>query len=252
MVRVEAGSFYMGSESGNENEKPVHPVHITRPFYIGVYEVTFDQYDLYTEETKKRSASPETKNRGDRPVMGVNWIEAVAYCNWLSEKEGFESCYSIKGALTECNFEADGYRLPTEAEWEYAARGGNKSRDYLYAGSNRADDVAWFQDNSEGDFHRTGLKEPNELGLYDMSGNMWEWCWDYWEHSYYEKSEPENPQGPLKIPEQDFRYDVEKSRRSSRWLNSSFYMRVTSRSADFMNYRGDNGMRLVRTVINPQ
>lgn len=247
MVLVEPGSFYMGSDSGNANEKPVHLVRITRPYFIGKYEVTFSQYDAYIIDTEKRTLEPEITDRGNRPAMGMTWIEAVSYCNWLSEKEGLTPCYTIKGPATECDFEADGYRLPTEAEWEFAAIGGNKSEGYLYSGSHNVDEVAWYMDNSNNDFHAVGLKRPNELGIFDMSGNMWEWCWDYWDEDYYADSPDKDPLGPLSIPEQDTRYEIEKSRRSSRWLNPDFYIRVTARSADFINYGGDNGIRLVRT-----
>jgi formylglycine-generating enzyme required for sulfatase activity len=250
LVLVEPGIFNMGSNSGFANEKPIHRVQITRPYYIGVFEVTYNQYDSYTMETGKKQIEREEINRGERPAMGIDWFDAVSYCNWLSEKEGYTPCYDIKGVITECNFDADGYRLPTEAEWEFAARGGNNSKGYIYAGSNNADEVAWFEDNSQADYHLVGLKKPNELGLYDMSGNMWEWCWDYWDDSYYERSPVIDPTGPVSVPKQDFTYAVEKSRRSPRWLNSSEYMRVSSRSADFIDYEGDNGIRLVRTKTN--
>ncbi len=250
MVLVESGSFYMGSDSGNENEKPIHKVEITRPFYIGIYEVTFNQYDAFTLDTKIKSADPFNKERGQRPVMGVNWVQAVTYCNWLSEKEGFTSCYVIKGVNTTCNFDVDGYRLPTEAEWEFAASGGNKSRGFIYSGSNIIDDVAWYDKNSNNDFSPIGLKNPNELGLYDMSGNMWEWCWDFWDKDYYKDSPSIDPTGPLTKPKQDTIYFVERSRRSSRWINPEFYLRISNRSADYIHYEGDNGIRLVRSIVN--
>ncbi len=250
MVLVEPGTFYMGSDTGNSSEKPIHKVTLTRPYLIGVYEVTFEQYDAYTKAAKKNRLEPEEQNRGTRPAMGMDWLQAVAYCNWLSEMEGLIPCYDIRGANTKCDFDANGYRLPTEAEWEFAAKGGIKSSGYIYAGGNQADEVAWYIDNSGSDYHQVGLKKSNELGLYDMSGNMWEWCWDYWDHSYYEKSPAVDPAGPISVPKQDFIYEIEKSRRSSRWLNTEKFMTTSNRSADFIKYGGDNGIRLVRTKMN--
>jgi formylglycine-generating enzyme required for sulfatase activity len=123
--------------------------------------------------------------KGDNlPVERVNWYEAVEYCNKLSQKEGLTPAYRGNGNDIVCDFNASGYRLPTEAEWEYAAKGGNK--DYLsyeYAGGNSIGSVAWYGGNSGSTTHPVGTKQPNSLGLYDMSGNVWEWCWD-WYGSY--------------------------------------------------------------------
>jgi len=124
MVLVEAGSFQMGSTGGAENEQPVHTVQIARPFYIGKYAVTFEEYDRFCDDQKGRRPQDNGWGRGTRPVFGVSWVHAVKYCNWLSGKEGLTPCYDVKGKLTECDFSTNGYRLPTEAEWEYAARGG--------------------------------------------------------------------------------------------------------------------------------
>ena len=250
MVLVEPGKFLMGSDMGFENEKPAHLVEITRPYYIGKYEVTFDLYDIFSNEIQKDGIEPEATIRGNRPAMGMNWVEAVSFCNWLSEKEGYALCYTIKGVATECDFLANGYRLPTEAEWEFAAIGGIQSKGYLYSGSDDADEVSWYNENFGSDFQPVGLKKPNELGLYDMSGNMWEWCWDYWDENYYDYSPTKDPLGPSKIPKQNYPYEVEKSRRSNRWLNTVEYMRPSTRSADFINYEGDNGLRLVRTKVD--
>lgn len=123
MVLVEAGSLKMGSASGRADEQPVHTVRITRPFYIARYELTFDEYDRFCEDTNRRKADDEGRGRGMLPVIQVTWYDAAAYCNWLSEVEGLTPCYSGRGKNTQCDFSASGYRLPTEAEWEYAARG---------------------------------------------------------------------------------------------------------------------------------
>jgi sulfatase modifying factor 1 len=240
MVLVEAGSFQMGSIDGLSDEQPVHTVHITRPFYIGKYEVTFEEYDRFCDDTMGIN-EPDDRGwgRGNLPVIGVDWYDAVAYCNWLSEKEGLTLCYSGKGKLIQCDFSANGYRLPTEAEWEYAARGGQKSQGYEYAGSDNVGDVAWYADNSGNQPHPVGQKQPNELVLYDMCGNGYEWCWDWYAEDYYASSPASDPTGPSS--------GTDRGRRSCHWNTDSDYLRVAYRSRDNPSYPGGNGFRLVRT-----
>ena len=110
--------------------------------------------------------------------------------------EGFKKCYSGSRENTTCNFKANGYRLPTEAEWEYAARGGTQSQGYKYSGSYNFKDVAWYVSNSGSKTHPVGSKVANELGIYDMTGNTTEWCWDWYDENYYENSLSNNPTGP--------------------------------------------------------
>jgi formylglycine-generating enzyme required for sulfatase activity len=202
LVLVERGSFTMGDTwgDGGDSEKPSHSVELTYNFIIGKYEVTFDQYDWFCEETGRKKPGDNSWGRGSRPVINVSWNEAIAYCNWLSEKEKLPKAYDSNGNLLDKDgmkttdpSKVVGYRLPTEAEWEYAARGGNNSEGYKYSGSNSVDEVAWYTSNSGGKTQEVGKKAPNELGIYDMSGNVWEWCSDWYDSGYYAKSPTTNP-----------------------------------------------------------
>lgn len=242
MVLVEPGSFEMGSTEGLSNEQPVHTVSITKPFYMSKYLVTFEQFDAYCDDTSKSKAEDCGPERGDRPA-GVYWYDAVEYCNWLSEKSGPTPCYDLKGLGTECDFSANGYRLPTEAEWEYAARGGNRSQGYVYAGSNDPDEVAWYGDNSDGVCHPVGQKKPNELGLYDMSGSLWEWCWDWYGKKYYDSSPPSDPVGPGRGSDYSERQKV---RRGGFFHSDASEIRVARRAFDDPLRFWGPGIRLVR------
>jgi formylglycine-generating enzyme len=233
MVLVEAGSFMMGSEEGYEDERPVHEVVITRPFYIGVYPVTNAQF------TRFKSTVDWADGGGNHPLDRADWNDAVTYCNWLSKLEGLALCYSGKGHMTRCDFRASGYRLPTEAEWEYAARGGARSQGYIYAGSDNPDEVAWYGENSDGLIHPVGQKKPNELGLYDMSGNTNELLWDWYGEDYYVSSPREDPTGPES--------GEQKVRRGGLFGESVNTMRIAFRSYDGINYPM-NGFRPVRTA----
>jgi formylglycine-generating enzyme required for sulfatase activity len=247
MVLVEAGSFQMGSTDGYAHEQPVHTVLISKPFFIDRYEVTFEEYDRFCDDTHRGMLDDRGWGRGNQPVIHVDWNDAVAYCNWLSEKEGLSPCYSGKGKLVECDFSANGYRLPTEAEWEYAARGGQNSQGFIYAGSDNPDEVAWYADNSDDRLHPVGEKGSNELGLYDICGNIFEWCWDWYDKDYYAVSPDSDPLGPP--PPQDPKpWEFIRVRRSGSWREDKENIRISSRSFDSIDYPGDNGFRLVRTA----
>ncbi|MDE7149998.1 MAG: formylglycine-generating enzyme family protein, partial [Bacteroidales bacterium] len=204
MVAVNGGTFSMGatSEQGSDyesDEKPVHSVALSS-FYIGRYEVTQAQWNAVM------GTNPCSSSYGlgdDYPVYNVSWTEAVEFCNKLSQKTGKK------------------YRLPTEAEWEYAARGGQKADGTKYAGSDAIGAVAWYKDNS-GKAHPVGQKQPNGLGLYDMSGNVWEWCQDWYGSDYYSSSSATNPQG---LSSGSFRVH-----RGGGWNRSALSCRVSLRS----------------------
>ena len=194
---VEGGTFQMGSDD-SDWLKPAHTVTITS-FYMGKYEVTQKEW-----KAVMGWLPIETFVKGNNlPVDGVTWYEAIKYCNRLSKKEGLTPVYKLIGLfifgnnrIVAWNRNANGYRLPTEAEWEYAARGGNGSPgNYRYSGSNTADEVAWHKGNSGGIVQEVGAKKPNGLGLYDMSGNVREWCWDWFDRNYYSNSPQNDPIG---------------------------------------------------------
>jgi sulfatase modifying factor 1 len=241
MVLVEAGSFEMGAADGRPKEQPVHTVEISRPFYISRYMVTFDEYErflAYAGGTGVTWPDDLGFGRGQRPVFWIKWFDAAAYCNWLSENAGLAPCYSGTRKIVKWDTTADGYRLPTEAEWEYAARGGLLSQGYLYAGGNDPDEVGWYGANSGNQTHPVGLKKPNELGLYDMSGNIWEWCWDWYRPDYYAESPPRDPLGPDSARQMQgvAPINAEKVRRGGDWGELAEHLRVSARSADLASF----------------
>ncbi len=214
MIFVKGGSFMMGSNDGYDDEKPIHKV-ILSDFYISKYEVTVAQYRQFCKETKHPFPSKPDKFwydehdkvrewiwRDDNPIVNVDWYDAMAYCKWLSKKTG------------------EKYSLPTEAQWEYAAKGGQKTHNYKYAGSNSLKEVAWYDETTyERGPRSVGQLKPNELGIYDMSGNAFEWCLD--NYGPYPAKTVKNPQGPKKG-----QYKVV---RGGSWYYVDEFCRVTQR-----------------------
>ena len=168
MVKIPGGEI----ELRDDRTKDKWKVEI-RPFLLAQYPVTKELYFAILER-------PPISSKGDqKPVENVSWNDAVSFCNLLSQKAGLKECYSTGDDII-CDWESDGYRLPSEAEWEYACRTGTTK--YRYG---QIDKVAWYYENSEGKTHEVGRKEPNPWGLYDMLGNVWEWCWDLYDEKVY-------------------------------------------------------------------
>ena len=254
MVFVEGGWFEMGDVfgEGQDNEQPVHKVKVAS-FLIGKYEVTFSEYDLYCEVTN-RSKPGSRESREDCPVINISWLEAVEYCNWRSEQAGYEKVYSIKGENVTADWDANGFRLPTEAEWEYAARQrGEKVR--FGNGENIATTKQLNfigSSKKKESYSRTGkypftilpvgsLSSPNRLGVHDMSGNVSEYCWDWYDPDYYAKSPSENPRGPIS--------GEARVVRGGAWASGPEDLRAANRNSNFWVKGGWGyvGFRLART-----
>ena len=202
-VYIAPGTFLMGSNNGYLSEYPEHKVEISQGFYISKYEVTVREYLDFCKKTGK-SIPKGLPNNTDAPAINISWHDAVEYCNWLSSSQGLTPLYTINSTSTECNFTGKGYRLPTEAEWEFAAstnKNGKKPVDkdgkvFKYSGSNSAENVAWLQSNSNGKPQPVGTKQANTRGIYDMTGNAAEWVWDKFKVNYYKNTPQKDPKGP--------------------------------------------------------
>ncbi|TAL68167.1 MAG: hypothetical protein EPN82_12285 [Bacteroidetes bacterium] len=192
-VLIPAGEFMMGKDS-SEVESPKHQVTISNPFLMGKYEVSVLEW-----KTVMDGSDPSYTKIDKNPVEQVSWYKVIEFCNRLSKIVGLDSCYTINGETVTCDWNANGFRLPTEAEWEYACRAGTTGN-----WSGNIDEIGWTSNNSDYMVHNVGTKEPNDFGLYDMHGNILEWCWDWYDPEYY-KSRPNpdvDPRGPsVEFPE---------------------------------------------------
>lgn len=214
MVQVLGGTFWMGdSTSIYKVEAPVHLVSIST-YYIDTTEITYEKWtEVWNWGLTHGYADLSTGRNGYdpigayNPVTYVNWYDVVKWCNARSEKDGLTPVFYTRSAFDTVyrsgqldisndavKWTANGYRLPTEAEWEFAARGGTKSKGFTYSGSNNLDSVAWYYSNNGFSSHQVATKGANELGLYDMSGNVFEWCWDWF--GMYSASAQTDPTGP--------------------------------------------------------
>jgi sulfatase modifying factor 1 len=249
--RVAAGTHTVGSRDDDEDafdrEKPQHSVRFTRSYGVGEYAVTQGLYEAVMGTNPSDFSGKSDSAR--RPVEQVSWFHAVAFCNRLSERCGLQPAYRIGPGDPEadededlpqvsCNFSAPGFRLATEHEWEVAARAGT---DFAYAGGNDLDSVGWFEDNSGFETHPVGQKSPNAWGLCDMSGNVWEWCWDGFDSSAYQSGTMADPVGPQSG---DLRV-----LRGGGWHGDASGARVAIRDHYVPSYRDDTiSFRLTRTL----
>lgn len=215
MVYVEGGWFEMGSNDGDSDEKAVHRVYVGS-FHMDKTEVTVASYRRFAGATgRSMPSAPSWGWHDDHPVVNVSWDDAVAFAKWA------------------------GKRLPTEAEWEFAARGGTWTKGYKFSGSNSIADVAWYDSNSRSKTHPVGQKQPNEFGLSDMSGNVWEWCSDWYDENYYKSSSERDPKGPAN--------GIFRVLRGGSWYGFEYFSRVANRNTSNPRGRDINfGFRCAR------
>ncbi len=213
IVFVKGGSFILGSDEGKKDARPAHEVNLN-DFYIGKYELTQEQWIAVMGYNP--SEIPCVKC----PVNDMSWEQLMEFIEKLNKVTG------------------KSFRLPTEAEWEYAAQGGKQTKGYLYSGNNNIEEVAWLKANGSDQQHEVGLLKPNELGLYDMNGNAWELCQDWYDKKFYQYSPKENPVNTIEA-----KYRVS---RGASWMSGEDYCQRWYRNIDHWHHkRGNGGFRLV-------
>ncbi len=235
MILVHSGGFEMGSQPLDQDGRPdeqLHPVVISGDFLMAETEVTQRQYQSLM------GANPSYFKGDDLPVESVSWLDAVKYCNALSRDENFTPCYQVSGTevVWKDGVRCTGYRLPTEAEWEYSARAPMGTK---YAGSDNPDEVAWYGSGAGNTTHAVKTKKANGQGIYDLTGNVWEWVWD-WYVDKYEMLSPTDPMGPAS--------GSQRVKRGGSWNNDAGSVRVAYRDWSEPGDRyGNLGFRLVRS-----
>ena len=236
MAQIPGGWFEMGSKK--KNELPIHKIWVDS-FLMDRCEVTQEEYE------KLIAGNPSHFKGPKNPVEQVSWSNAVLYCNARSRSEGFKPCYNEETG--KCDFSANGYRLPTEAEWEYACRSGTKTDYFFGREASKLRDYAWYTDNSMNKTQPVGQKKPNQWEIYDMYGNVAEWCNDVYSENYYANSPEKNPQGPAKGK----KYVL----RGGSWSSSAESCRSPYRVGEDPGFqdacfsRDDIGFRCVRMAI---
>jgi formylglycine-generating enzyme required for sulfatase activity len=248
MVRIQGGTFTMGSPASEANRlsnEVQHQVTVTS-FYIGKYQVTQKEWqDLMgtTVQQQRDKADPSWRMRGegdDYPMYYVNWYEAVEYCNARSRHEGLTPAYTVVSGTVTLNRSANGYRLPTEAEWEYACRAGTTTP---YSSGSSVNNAGWYN-NSGSTAHLVGTKQANPLGLYDMHGNVWEWCWDWF--GPYSSGAQTDPMGVSS----NVSAGAARVVRGGSWRDSGQILRSAFRGSYIPSGRdGDVGFRLLRPSL---
>ena len=213
MVFVEGGTFTMGNDEGKKDARPAHEVSLN-DYYIGKFEFKQEQWIAVTGHNPSEISCMKC------PANDFSWGQLTDFIAKLNELTGKT------------------FRLPTEAEWEYAAQGGKQTKGYLYSGSNNIEEVAWLKDNGNDQQHEVGLLKPNELGLYDMNGNAWELCQDWYDKKFYQRSPKDNP-----VNTKEAKYRVS---RGASWMSGANYCQRWFRNIDHWHHkRGNGGFRIV-------
>ncbi len=217
MVYLPGGEFIMGNDRGNPDEAPAHKVRLS-PFLMDKFEVTHEQF------AKAQLPNPSHwQDNPQNPVERVRWRDAKRYCNERSLLEGLKPCYNEKTVDWDCDYSANGYRLPTEAEWEYACRAGTEGP-YDFGRADKLRQYAWMAENSDQKTHPVGQKKPNGFGICDLYGNVSEWCEDVYSPTYYKESPAVDPHGPPNPGK-----DVKRVIRGGSWKSSPDQCQATAR-----------------------